>query len=79
MVKKLVRLALACEYARLPLRRTDITAKVLGDAGSRPFKAVFDGAQKALRSRFGMQMVELPAKERVTISQRRGKFLVFRL
>ncbi|KAK4937394.1 hypothetical protein LTR66_015202 [Elasticomyces elasticus] len=27
MVKKLVRLALACEYARIPVRRTDITAK----------------------------------------------------
>ena len=28
-MKKLVRLALACEYARQPIRRTDITAKGL--------------------------------------------------
>jgi len=27
MVKKLVRLALASEYSRQPIRRTDITAK----------------------------------------------------
>lgn len=73
MVKKLVRLALASEYSRLPIRRTDISAKVLGEQGSRQFKTVFDQAQRVLRSRFGMQMVELPGKEKVTISQRRGK------
>lgn len=27
MAKKLVRMALACEYARIPIRRTDISAK----------------------------------------------------
>lgn len=74
MVKKLVRLALASEYSRLPIRRTDISAKVLGEQGSRQFKTVFDQAQRVLRSRFGMQMVELPGKEKVTISQRRGEF-----
>ncbi|KKA25464.1 hypothetical protein T310_0488 [Rasamsonia emersonii CBS 393.64] len=72
MVKKLVRLALASEYSRLPIRRTDISAKVLGEQGSRQFKTVFDQAQRVLRSRFGMQMVELPGKEKVTISQRRA-------
>jgi hypothetical protein len=73
MVKKMVRLALASEYSRLPIRRTDISAKVLGEQGSRQFKAVFDQAQAVLRSRFGMQMVELPAKEKITIHQRRGE------
>jgi hypothetical protein len=73
MVKKMVRLALASEYSRLPIRRTDISAKVLGEQGSRQFKTVFDQAQRVLRSRFGMQMVELPGKEKITISQRRGK------
>lgn len=74
MVKKLVRLALASEYSRQVIRRTDISTKVLGEQGTRNFKAIFEGAQKALRERFGMQMVELPAKEKVTISQRRGEF-----
>ena len=32
MVKKMVRLALASEYSRLPIRRTDISAKVLGES-----------------------------------------------
>ena len=73
MVKKMVRLALSSEYARLPIRRTEISAKVLGEQGARQFKLVFDEAQKILRHRFGMQMIELPAKEKVTITQRRGK------
>ena len=30
MVKKLVRLALASEYSRIPIRRSDISAKGLG-------------------------------------------------
>lgn len=73
MVKKMVRLAISSEYARLPIRRTDISAKVLGEQGVRQFKSVFEEAQKILRHRFGMQMVELPAKEKITITQRRGK------
>ncbi|GLI72225.1 hypothetical protein PoHVEF18_000395 [Penicillium ochrochloron] len=72
MVKKMVRLALASEYSRLPIRRTDITAKVLGEQGSRQFKTVFEAAQQSLRSKFGMEMVELPAREKVTITQRRA-------
>lgn len=73
MVKKLVRLALASEYSRLPIRRNDISAKVLGEHGSRQFKLVFDQAQREMRQRFGMEMSELPAREKVTISQRRGE------
>ncbi|KAE8162051.1 MAGE family-domain-containing protein [Aspergillus tamarii] len=72
MVKKMVRLALACEYARLPIRRTEIGVKVLGEQGARQFKVVFEAAQKVLREKFGMQMVELPARERVTIHDRRA-------
>jgi hypothetical protein len=74
MVKKMVRLALASEYSRLPIRRTDISAKVLGEQGTRQFKVVFEQAQKELKTRFGMEMVELPAREKTTISQRRGEF-----
>ncbi|KNG79937.1 hypothetical protein ANOM_011686 [Aspergillus nomiae NRRL 13137] len=72
MVKKMVRLALASEYARQPIRRTEISAKVLGEQGARQFKVVFEAAQKVLREKFGMQMVELPVRERVTIHDRRA-------
>ncbi|THV83831.1 hypothetical protein D6D29_03587 [Aureobasidium pullulans] len=34
MVKNMVRLALACEYSRTPIRRADITAKILGKSSS---------------------------------------------
>lgn len=73
LIQKMVRLALACEYARLPIRRADISAKVLGEQGARQFKMVFEGAQRELRDRFGMEMTELPAREKVTILQRRGE------
>lgn len=72
MVKKLVRMALAYEYSRQVIRRTEISAKVLGETGTRQFKPVFEAAQASLRSAFGMEMVELPVKEKVTISQKRG-------
>ncbi|PWY76306.1 MAGE-domain-containing protein [Aspergillus heteromorphus CBS 117.55] len=72
MVKKMVRLALASEYARQPIRRTDISAKVLGEQGARQFKTVFEDAQRVLRVKFGMEMTELPVKEKVTITQRRA-------
>ncbi|KAI9794537.1 MAG: hypothetical protein M1816_004424 [Peltula sp. TS41687] len=71
MVKKMVRLALACEYARQPIRRVDMGAKVLGQYG-RQFKYVFARAQIELREKFGMEMVELPMREKITISQRRA-------
>jgi hypothetical protein len=72
MVKNMVRLALACEYSRTPIRRSDITTKVLGATGGRQFKAVFAEAQIQLRGTFGMEMTELPAKEKVTLAQRRA-------
>ncbi|KAJ5385228.1 MAGE protein [Penicillium concentricum] len=72
MVKKMVRLAIASEYSRLPIRRNDISAKVLGEQGSRQFKSVFEQAQQIMKQRFGMEMTELPAREKVTITQRRA-------
>ena len=75
MVKKLVRLALACEYQRRPIRRIDVGEKVLGNHG-RQFKQVFEDAQRRLREVFGMEMVELPAKDKVTLQQRRGTALI---
>ncbi|EXJ95287.1 hypothetical protein A1O1_00407 [Capronia coronata CBS 617.96] len=75
LIKKLVRLALSTEYSRTPLRRTDITAKVFkeSNAGGRGFKAVFDGAQQTLKDTFGMQLVELPSREKTTIKDRRNQ------
>lgn len=73
LAKKLVRLALACEFARQPIRRADISAKVLESQG-RQFKNVFDEAQMQLKAVFGMQMEELPLREKVTVAQKRGAF-----
>jgi melanoma-associated antigen len=72
MVKKMVRLALSCEYSRMPIRRGDISIKVLGETGTRQFKLVFERAQAELQVKFGMRMEELPSREKFTISQRRG-------
>lgn len=71
LAKKLVRLALACEYARVPIKRQDISSKVLG-THSRSFKPVFDEAQLQLKYIFGMEMTELPKQEKVTIQQKRA-------
>ncbi|KAJ9652059.1 hypothetical protein H2198_008683 [Neophaeococcomyces mojaviensis] len=78
MVKKLVRLALSAEYSRQPIRRTDINAKILKDPASGGnvsarvnFRTVFNGAQKTLRDVFGMEMVDLPSRERTGLADRR--------
>jgi hypothetical protein len=36
------------------------------------FKKVFEIAQDQLRHHFGMEMVELPLKEKITLKDRRG-------
>lgn len=97
-MKKFVRLALASEYTRQPLRRTDITSKgllepalwedrpgrltnltiVLGSQ-NRLFKEIFDQAQKELRHIFGMELVELPMREKIKLSQRRCMLVPWKL
>ncbi|MCJ1248533.1 Melanoma-associated antigen F1 [Trapelia coarctata] len=72
MVKKLVRLALVSEYARQPLRRTDINAKVLAPGSTRTFKLVFESAQMVLRHTFGMTLTALPLREKITVAQKRA-------
>ncbi|KAI8916932.1 MAGE family-domain-containing protein [Powellomyces hirtus] len=62
-VKDLVRLALASEHRRQPLKREDITKKILKDH-PRSFSAVYDGAQSRLRGTFGMEMIELATREK---------------
>ena len=72
LVKKLVRYALACEYARLPIKRDGIREKVLGNNG-RSFKRVFDGAQHHLRQVFGMELSELPSREKRTLKEKQSE------
>lgn len=75
LVKKFVRLALACEYNRTSVKRKDINEKVIGgNGGSKLFNSVFAQTQIQLRSVFGMEMVELPAREKHTMRERRGKW-----
>ncbi|EXJ64294.1 hypothetical protein A1O7_00630 [Cladophialophora yegresii CBS 114405] len=78
LIKKLVRLALATEYSRTPLRRSDISAKILKDANSSTsgisrasFQKIFEGAQKVLQDTFGMQLTELPSREKTSLKERR--------
>lgn len=70
LVKKLVRYALACDFSRTSIRRDGIKEKVLGDQG-RAFRRIFDGAQKTLQLVFGMEMVELPIKDKLTKEEKR--------
>ncbi|KAJ5936210.1 hypothetical protein N7454_005508 [Penicillium verhagenii] len=72
LVKKMVKFALAKEYKRLPIKREDITSKVLVEQERRMFKTVFQHAQLKLMDVFGMEMTELPPKQIITTSQRRA-------
>ncbi|KAJ6500519.1 MAGE family-domain-containing protein [Mycena sanguinolenta] len=57
----LVRLAMFTEHKRVPLRRDEISKKVLGSNG-RAFNRVFTTAQGILRNTFGMELVELRSR-----------------
>lgn len=72
LTKKLVRYALACEHARIPIKRDGIREKVLG-SNSRSFKTIFEGAQLQLRHVFGMEMEELPVREKRTLKEKQSK------
>ncbi|KIW15409.1 hypothetical protein PV08_05455 [Exophiala spinifera] len=75
LVKKLVRLALATEYSRTPLRRSDIHTKIFKDSNThgRSFKTIFNSAQDILKDTFGMHLVELPSKEKTSLKDRRNQ------
>ncbi|KAG5519350.1 hypothetical protein PMAC_001975 [Pneumocystis sp. 'macacae'] len=64
MVKNFVRLALALEHTRTPIKREDITKKILLPSHLRSFALVFEKTQEKLRNVFGMELVELPYKNR---------------
>jgi hypothetical protein len=51
----------------------NLTLAVLG-TNTRMFKHVFEAANSQLMDVFGMQMVELPSREKVTVRQKRGEF-----
>jgi hypothetical protein len=70
MAKKLVRYALACEYSRQPIRRSEI-GQIVTITSPKLFKSVFNEAQLQLEDVFGMKMSELPLKEKVTMQERR--------
>ncbi|KAL0572212.1 hypothetical protein V5O48_009747 [Marasmius crinis-equi] len=58
---QLVRLAMFTEHRKVPLRREEITKKVLG-TNSRIFNRVLETANRILNKTFGMELVELPSK-----------------
>jgi hypothetical protein len=88
LAKGLVRYALSCEHSRKPIKRADINEKgdcigksIRGEANSavlgsytRLFKDVFAQANSQLMDVFGMQFVELPRAEKVTLRQKRGMY-----
>ncbi|KAM4064940.1 MAGE family protein [Hirsutella rhossiliensis] len=70
LAKKLVRYAISCEYSRTPIRRDGIKERVLGNQG-RSFKRVFVLAQKQLREIWGMELRELPVREKMSLQEKR--------
>jgi hypothetical protein len=57
----------------MPIRRDGIKEKVFGGEKVARFSPIFDLAQTQLRTVFGMEMVELPTKDRahLTLDQKR--------
>ncbi|OAA75217.1 MAGE protein [Akanthomyces lecanii RCEF 1005] len=70
LAKKLVRYTLSCEYSRTPIRRDGIKERVLGNQG-RAFKRIFALAQKQLRTIWGMELRELPVREKMSLQEKR--------
>ena len=48
---------------------------VMAPNASRQFKNIFSEAQQQLYKVFGMTLTELPQKEKITISQKRGSLV----
>ncbi|OAA45058.1 MAGE protein [Metarhizium rileyi] len=70
LAKKLVRYALSCEYSRTPIRRDGIKERVLGNQG-RSFKRIFALAQQQLKHVWGMELRELPVREKMSLQEKR--------
>ncbi|KAJ3286602.1 Melanoma-associated antigen D2 [Rhizoclosmatium sp. JEL0117] len=61
-VKAFVRIALASQQKRVPVKREDLVKTVLSQQNAKVFSAVFDRAQKVLRSVFALELVRLDSK-----------------
>ncbi|KAI0660108.1 MAGE family-domain-containing protein [Cubamyces menziesii] len=73
--RDLVRLALFHEQRRIPLKRDEISKKVLG-SNSRSFNMVFVAANDILKRTFGMELVELHSTSQdADISQKDAEML----
>ncbi|KAL5620279.1 hypothetical protein FOBRF1_003525 [Fusarium oxysporum] len=70
LVKKLVRYVISCEYSRTAIRRDGIKERVLGTQG-RSFRRIFDSAQTQLRRVWGMELRELPVREKMSLQEKR--------
>ncbi|KND88018.1 hypothetical protein TOPH_07281 [Tolypocladium ophioglossoides CBS 100239] len=70
LAKKLIRYAISCEYSRTAIRRDGIKERVLGNQG-RSFKRIFTIAQKQLRDVWGMELRELPIREKMSLQEKR--------
>ncbi|KAF4944605.1 hypothetical protein FGADI_12569 [Fusarium gaditjirri] len=70
LVKKLVRYVISCEYSRTAIRRDGIKERVLGTQG-RAFRRIFDLAQTQLRRIWGMELRELPVREKMSLQEKR--------
>ncbi|PON29208.1 hypothetical protein TGAM01_v202316 [Trichoderma gamsii] len=70
LAKKLIRYVIACEYSRTPIRRDGIKERVLGKQ-SRSFRRIFELAQTQLRAVWGMELRELPVREKMTLHEKR--------
>ncbi|KAF5017516.1 hypothetical protein F66182_10545 [Fusarium sp. NRRL 66182] len=70
LAKKLVRYAISCEYSRTVIRRDGIKERVLGTQG-RSFRRIFDLAQTQLREIWGMELRELPVREKMSLHEKR--------
>jgi hypothetical protein len=64
-VKDVVRYALACEYKKVFIRKEDINKKILQEH-SRQFGVVFKEAKEQLMEIFGMTLVEVPVRDKIT-------------
>jgi len=57
-------------HYRVP--KNEANRAVIGKQRGNNFKRIFDSAQQQLRTKFGMEMVVLPAKEKITLKDKRG-------
>ncbi|KAF4458753.1 Non-structural maintenance of chromosome element 3 [Fusarium albosuccineum] len=70
LAKKLIRYAISCEYSRTVIRRDGIKERVLGNQG-RSFRRIFDLAQQQLKDVWGMELRELPVREKMSLQEKR--------